>query len=39
MTKLVKLLSCGVTIEVKVYTLTIDPLGLEVVEKGRRNGV
>ena len=39
MTKLVKPLRCAITIEVKVCTLTIDQLGLRVLEKGRRNGV
>lgn len=39
MTKLVKPLRRAITIEVKVCTLTIDQLGLRVVEKGRRNGV
>ena len=39
MTKLDKPLRREIIIEDKVCTLTIDPLGLKVVENGRRNGV
>jgi len=38
MTKLDKPLRREVQIGDKAYTLTIDPAGLKLVEKGRRNG-
>jgi hypothetical protein len=38
MTKLDKPLRRELTIAEKVYTLTIDPDGLKLVEKGHRNG-
>lgn len=34
-----KALRREVTVDDKAYTLTIDPAGLKLVEKGRRNGV
>lgn len=39
MTPLDKALRREITIGEKPYTLTIDPDGLKLVEKGRRNGV
>ena len=39
MTKLEKSLRREITIGDKAYTLTIDPGGLKLVEKGRRIGV
>lgn len=39
MTPLDKALRRELTIGDQVYTLTIDPVGLKLVEKGRRNGV
>lgn len=39
MTPLDKSLRREITIGEKAYTLTIDPHGLKLVEKGRRNGV
>jgi hypothetical protein len=39
MTKLDKPIRREITIGEKAYTLTIDPDGLKLVEKGRRNGV
>ena len=38
-TPLDKALRREVTVDDKAYTLTIDPAGLKLVEKGRRNGV
>jgi len=38
-TALDKSLRREIEIEDKAYTLTIDPQGLKLVEKGRRNGV
>jgi hypothetical protein len=38
-TKLEKSLRREIMIGDKAYTLTIDPAGLKLVEKGRRNGV
>jgi len=38
-TPLDKPLRREITVDDKAYTLTIDPLGLKLVEKGRRNGV
>ncbi|MFT3667971.1 MAG: hypothetical protein QM795_05160 [Pseudoxanthomonas sp.] len=38
-TPLDKALRREVTVDDKAYTLTIDPQGLKLVEKGRRNGV
>lgn len=38
-TPLDKALRREVTVDDKAYTLTIDPSGLKLVEKGRRNGV
>jgi len=38
-TKLDKSLKREVEIEGKAYMLTIDPAGLKLVEKGRRNGL
>ena len=38
-TALDKSLRREIQIEDKPYTLTIDPQGLKLVEKGRRNGV
>ena len=38
-TPLDKPLRREVTVNDKAYTLTIDPTGLKLVEKGRRNGV
>ena len=38
-TKLEKSLRREITIGDKAYTVTIDPGGLKLVEKGRRNGV
>lgn len=38
-TALDKSLRREIQIEDKPYTLTIDPMGLKLVEKGRRNGV
>jgi hypothetical protein len=39
MTRLDKPIRREITIGEKAYTLTIDPSGLKLVEKGRRNGV
>ena len=39
MTPLDKPLKRLITVGDRAYTLTIDPLGLKLVEKGRRNGV
>lgn len=39
MTKLDKPLRRELTVGEKAYTLTIDPDGLKLVEKGRRNGL
>jgi hypothetical protein len=39
MTRLDKPLRREIMIGDKPHTLTIDPLGLKIVEKGRRNGV
>lgn len=39
MTKLEKPLRRELAVGDKAYTLTIDPNGLKLVEKGRRNGV
>ncbi|MBD9478096.1 hypothetical protein [Pseudoxanthomonas sp. PXM02] len=39
MTPLDKALRRELTLGDKAYTLTIDPTGLKLVEKGRRNGV
>ncbi len=39
MTKLEKSLRREILIGEKAYTLTIDPAGLKIVEKGRRNGL
>jgi len=39
MTPLDKPLRREVDIDGKAYTLTLDPLGLKLVEKGRRNGI
>ncbi len=39
MTKLDKPLRREIAVEEKAYTLTIDPAGLKLVEKGHRNGV
>lgn len=38
-TKLEKSLRREILIGEKAYTLTIDPAGLKIVEKGRRNGL
>ena len=38
-TPLDKAMRREVTVDDKAYTLTIDPAGLKLVEKGRRNGV
>lgn len=38
-TPLDKALRREITVDDKAYTLTIDPSGLKLVEKGRRNGV
>ncbi len=38
-TPLDKALRREVTVDDKAFTLTIDPQGLKLVEKGRRNGV
>lgn len=38
-TPLDKALRREITVDDKAYTLTIDPTGLKLVEKGRRNGV
>jgi hypothetical protein len=38
-TKLEKALKRELEIEGKAYMLTIDPAGLKLVEKGRRNGL
>lgn len=38
-TPLDKPLRREITVDDKAYTLTIDPHGLKLVEKGRRNGV
>ena len=38
-TKLEKALKRELDIEGKPYMLTIDPAGLKLVEKGRRNGI
>ena len=37
-TKLEKPLHCELEIDGKLYTLTIDAVGLKLVEKGRRKG-
>lgn len=39
MTKLDKPIRREISIDEKAYTLTIDPAGLKVTEKGHRNGV
>jgi hypothetical protein len=39
MTKLDKVLRRELTIGDKTYTLAVDPNGLKLTEKGRRNGV
>lgn len=39
MTKLEKSLRREIAIGEKAYTLTVDPGGLKLVEKGRRNGI
>jgi len=39
MTKLDKVLRRELTIGEKTYTLAVDPDGLKLTEKGRRNGV
>lgn len=39
MTKLERPLRRELNVRDKTYTLTIDPNGLKLVEKGRRNGV
>lgn len=39
MTKLDKPLRREIDVEDKAYTLTIDPYGLKLAEKGHRNGV
>ena len=39
MTPLDKPLRRELTLGEQAYTLTIDPIGLKLVEKGRRNGV
>ena len=39
MVRLDKPLRREVLVGEKAYTLTIDPLGLKLVEKGRRNGI
>lgn len=38
-TALDKALRREITINERAYTLTIDPSGLKLVEKGRRNGI
>lgn len=38
-TPLDKPLRREITVDDKAYTLTLDPTGLKLVEKGRRNGV
>lgn len=38
-TALDKALRREITIKERAYTLTIDPSGLKLVEKGRRNGI
>ncbi len=38
-TALDKALRREITINERAYTLTIDPTGLKLVEKGRRNGI
>ncbi|MGH8189988.1 MAG: hypothetical protein ACREP2_00895 [Rhodanobacteraceae bacterium] len=39
MTKLDKPVRREINVEGKAYTLTIDPLGMKLVEKGHRNGI
>ena len=39
MIKLDKLIRREVNVDDKAYTLTIDPLGMKLVEHGRRNGI
>ena len=38
-TPLDKPLRREITVDDKAYTLTLDPTGLKLVEKGRRNGI